>query len=208
MAAVEFGDLRIDLGGEEIGGRELVARVADRRRLLEHGVGEAVVEAALIVGDPHAGTVEVGERSEPAAVAGADHHQLAVAHIRPRKGRDTRPLIGAPHARHGDIELVGGEVRQHRAEVHLDVFDPHAERRSERLEQVDVDPFEPPVGVAHAEDGRIHGGADPEHAGGENPLQSIGGLRAGLGHCKNRDERSGEKAVFMGIPCGPSMAWP
>ena len=166
------------------------------RRLLEHRVGEAVVETALVVGDPDAGTVEVGERSKAGAVGGADQHQLAVAHVRPREGRDPRPLVGAPHARHGDVELVGGEVGQHRAERHLDVFDLDAERRSERLEEVDVDPFELPLGVAHAEHGRIHRGPDPEHAGGENSLQAVGGLRAGLRHDRDGGE-DGERESGM-----------
>ena len=156
--------LRIDLAREQIGGRELVARIAGRRRVLELGVGEAVVEAALVVGDLQPRLVEIGERLVFVLVGRADHQQLAVAHIRLGECRRARPLERAAHAGHRHVELVGGKIAEHRAERHLDVFDPDAERRPSVSERIHVEAVKPAGRVPHAEHRRVHGGADAQHA--------------------------------------------
>lgn len=86
-----------------------------------------------------------------------------------------RALGRAADARHGDVELVGGEVREQRAERHLHVFDLNAERRPQHLQGVYVEALQlSGRRIAHAEYGSVHRGADAEHAGLQNFLQPVG----------------------------------
>jgi hypothetical protein len=186
------GDLRIDLTGEEIGGGKLVAVEADRCRLGEHVVGETVVQPASVVADLEAGAVEVRKRLEAPLVGAADQQQLPVAHIGFRKRGDPCTVERPSHPRHCDVELVGGEVSEHRAERHLHIFELDAERRVQRVQHIHVEATEISArGIAHAEHGRVHRRADPQHAAVEDHLQPIRRL-ALRGRRQRGDEGGGD----------------
>lgn len=123
-------------------------------------------------------------------------HQLAIAHVGLGKGGDPRPVEGAAHAGHRHIELVGGEIGEHRTESHLHILDLDAERGAERVEKINVEPHEVAARTRHAEHWRVHRGADPQHATRDDTLQAIGCLRRHRGGQREEGEGDDQNSEF------------
>jgi hypothetical protein len=78
------------------------------------------------------------------------------------------------------------------------------ERGAERRQRVHVEAFElAACRIAHAEDRRIHRGADPQHAAGQHFLQAIGrlGLRRGGSREKCDREKEDERFHVRSLCC-------
>ena len=152
----------------------------DRRRLLELGVGEAIVEPALVVGDLEPGLVEVGERavSAPCRRCGSSSAcRSACRAWRRSRPAPVRACGPCPTSRHRTCRQ---QVGDHRAERHLDVVDLDAERRRERRQHIHVEAFElAGRRIAHAEHRRVHGGADAQDLGVQHALQPVRALGGG-----------------------------